>query len=116
MADLVSNFSTTGLRSLLDTPERAATMADIAAAREAETQTSFGQGLRRSMLTTPALLADAGGQILEPFAPESAQPMFDWAEANRQQAAAIPMPVEVTNVDPMPVTETKPKPKPKRTR
>lgn len=101
MTDLVSNFSPTGLRSLLDTPERAATMADIAAAREAETQTSLGQGLRRSMLTMPAGLSDALGQTLEPLYPEAAQPLFDWATANRQQAAAIPMPVRSTDdIDP----------------
>jgi len=93
MPSIRTSFSPVAPQTSFATPEEEAQLAAAGQQSMLEGTPAFGAGLRRSMLTAPALLADAGGQILEPFAPETAQPMFDWAAANRAQAAAIPMPV-----------------------
>lgn len=94
MPSIRSTFSPTAPQTTFASPEEEAQLAAVGQRSVLEGTPAFGAGLRRSMLTMPAGLSDALGQTLEPLYPEAAQPLFDWATANRQQAAAIPMPVQ----------------------
>lgn len=94
MPSIRSTFSPTAPQTTFASPEEEAQLAAVGQRSVLEGTPAFGAGLRRSMLTMPAGLSDALGQTLEPLYPETAQPLFDWATANRQQAAAIPVPVQ----------------------
>lgn len=93
MPSIRSTFSPTAPQTTFASPEEEAQLAAVGQRSVLEGTPAFGAGLRRSMLTMPAGLSDALGQTLEPLYPEAAQPLFDWATANREQAAAVPMPV-----------------------
>lgn len=77
------------LQSSMYTPEQLAEQSMLA-----EQARLSDSGLRRGILrgvhTTPALLANAAGQVVEPLSAGLSQPLFDYAQSEMQQAQQIP--------------------------
>ncbi|MCG3177640.1 MAG: hypothetical protein MOGMAGMI_02614 [Candidatus Omnitrophica bacterium] len=77
------------LQSSMYTPEQQAEQSMLA-----EQARLSDSGLRRGILrgvhTTPALLANAAGQVVEPLSAGLSQPLFDYAQGEMQQAQQIP--------------------------
>lgn len=77
------------LQSSMYTPEQQAEQSMLA-----EQARLSDSGLRRGILrgvhTTPALLANAAGQVVEPLSTGLSQPLFDYAQGEMQQAQQIP--------------------------
>ena len=77
------------LQSSMYTPEQLAEQSMLA-----EQARLSDSGLRRGILrgvhTTPALLANAAGQVVEPLSTGLSQPLFDYAQGEMQQAQQIP--------------------------
>lgn len=92
MADLLkSQFSpTNGLRSAFRSDEDDAALAQMQADEAlAQRDSAFGQGVLRGLHQTPAMLANALGQVVEPFSTQYSRPVFDWASEQNQTAQRI---------------------------
>lgn len=92
MADLLqSQFSpVTGLRSAFRSDADDAALAQMQADEAmAMRDSAFGQGLVRGLHQTPAMLANAFGQVVEPFSTQYSRPVFDWAANENRTAQSI---------------------------
>lgn len=92
MADLIaSQFSpASGLRSAFRSDEEDAALAQMQADEAmALRDSALGQGILRGMHQTPAMLANAFGQVVEPFSLQYSKPVFDWASEQNKAAQSI---------------------------
>lgn len=91
MADLLqSQFSPVGgLRSAFRSDEEDNVLAQMQADQAAVNSTGFGQGLVKGLHQTPAMLANALGQVIEPFSTQFSQPVFDWASEQNRAAQSV---------------------------
>lgn len=77
------------LQSSMYTPEQLAEQSMLAEQAQLS-DSGLRRGILRGVHTTPALLANAAGQVVEPLSPELSQPLFDYAQSEKQQAQQIP--------------------------
>lgn len=90
MADLLpSQFSPVGLRSAFRSDAEDTALAQMEAEQALAQNSPFGQGLVKGLHTMPAMLANAAGQVIEPFSTQFSQPVFNWASQQNQAAQAV---------------------------
>ena len=77
------------LQSSMYTPEQLAEQSMLAEQAQLS-DSGLRRGILRGVHTTPALLANAAGQVVEPLSPGLSQPLFDYAQSEMQQAQQIP--------------------------
>lgn len=96
------------LRSLVDpnqvsltpigsTPEEDAARAQSAYENEMGQYTTLGRANIRGQHQVPAMLANAAGQLTEPFAPQFSQDVFDFARGQQEIAQNYSSPSDITD-------------------